>query len=59
LEQRDILILTLYYNEELTYTEIAAVLGVSTARICQLHARAILRLRAEIQTPEPLRRQRA
>lgn len=59
LEQRDILILTLYYNEELTYTEIAAVLGVSTARICQLHARAILRLRAEIQSPEPLRRQRA
>ncbi len=52
LEQRDILILTLYYNEELTYTEIASVLGVSTARVCQLHGRAIARLRAEIQ-PAP------
>ena len=53
LEQRDILILTLYYNEELTYTEIANVLGVSTARVCQLHGRAIARLRDEIQPPRP------
>jgi RNA polymerase sigma factor for flagellar operon FliA len=49
LEQRDILILTLYYNEELTYTEIATVLRVTTSRVCQLHARAISRLRAEIE----------
>jgi RNA polymerase sigma factor FliA len=51
LEQRDILILTLYYNEELTYGEIAQVLRVTTSRVCQLHARAITRLRAEIQRP--------
>ncbi len=49
LEQRDILILTLYYNEELTYTEIASVLRVTTSRVCQLHARGIARLRAEIE----------
>lgn len=49
LEQRDVLILTLYYNEELTYTEIATVLRVTTSRVCQLHARAIARLRAEIE----------
>lgn len=49
LEQRDILVLALYYNEELTYNEIAQVLEVTTSRVCQLHGRAIARLRAEIQ----------
>ncbi|MEZ4363637.1 MAG: RNA polymerase sigma factor FliA [Kofleriaceae bacterium] len=48
LQQRDVLILTLYYNEELTYGEIAQVLRVTTSRVCQLHARAIARLRAEL-----------
>jgi len=52
IEQRDILILSLYYNEELTYSEIAQVLGVTTSRVCQLHGRAIARLRAEIQGAE-------
>jgi RNA polymerase sigma factor FliA len=52
IDQRDILILSLYYNEELTYSEIAQVLGVTTSRVCQLHGRAIARLRAEIQGAE-------
>lgn len=52
LDKRDILVLGLYYNEELTYHEIAEVLGVTTSRVCQLHGRAIARLRVEIeQTP--------
>lgn len=49
LEQRDLLVLALYYNEELTYQEIAQVLSVTTSRVCQLHGRAISRLRAEIE----------
>ena len=40
----------LYYNEELTYSEIAEVLGVTTSRVCQLHGRAIARLRTEIES---------
>ncbi len=48
LEKRDLLVLSLYYVEELTYAEVAQVLGVTTARICQLHGRAIARLRAEM-----------
>ena len=44
--------LALYYNEELTYNEIAQVLEVTTSRVCQLHGRAIARLRAEIQGAE-------
>jgi RNA polymerase sigma factor for flagellar operon FliA len=49
LEHRDLLVLSLYYNEELTYQEIAQVLGVTTSRVCQLHGRAIARLRSEIE----------
>jgi RNA polymerase sigma factor FliA len=51
LDERDTLILSLYYNEELTYAEIGEVLGVTTSRVCQLHARAVTRLRVEIETP--------
>ncbi len=48
LDQRDVLILSLYYNDELTYAEIADVLGVTTSRVCQLHGRAIARLRSHL-----------
>ena len=43
---------SLYYNEELTYAEIAQVLRVTVSRVCQLHGRAIARLRVEIVGPE-------
>lgn len=52
LEKRDLMVLSLYYVEELTYAEVAHVLGVTTARVCQLHGRAIARLRAEIHSSE-------
>jgi RNA polymerase sigma factor for flagellar operon FliA len=48
IDKRDQLLLALYYNEELTYTEIGEVMGVTRSRVCQLHGRAIARLRAEI-----------
>jgi len=48
IDKRDQLLLALYYNEDLTYTEIGEVLGVTRSRVCQLHGRAIARLRAEI-----------
>lgn len=47
LKERDALLLSLYYQEELTYAEIGKVLGVTESRVCQLHSRAIVRLRAE------------
>ena len=49
LDPRDVLVLSLYYNEELTYPEIGEVLKVTTSRVCQLHGRAIARLRAELE----------
>ena len=49
LDQRDLLVLSLYYNEELTYSEIGQVLGVTTSRVCQLHGRALACLRIAIE----------
>jgi RNA polymerase sigma factor for flagellar operon FliA len=46
LPERERLLLSLYYFEELTMKEISKVLNVSESRICQLHMQAILRLRA-------------
>jgi len=51
LEERDALILSLYYNEQFTYTEIGGILEVSESRVCQLHSRALARLRVEIHEP--------
>ncbi|GEA16669.1 sigma 28 [Moorella sp. E308F] len=45
LNDKDRLVLTLYYYEGLTLKEIGKILGVSESRVCQLHGRAILNLR--------------
>ncbi|MGE5654463.1 MAG: FliA/WhiG family RNA polymerase sigma factor [Bacillota bacterium] len=48
LPERERLVLTLYYYEGLTLKEIGAVLDVSESRVCQLHTKAIARLRAKM-----------
>lgn len=45
LPERLRILLALYYDEALTYREIAKVLGVSEPRVCQLHSEAMKRLR--------------
>jgi RNA polymerase sigma factor FliA len=49
LPDREQLILSLYYRDELTMKEIGQILGVNESRVSQLHTRAILRLRAKLQ----------
>ena len=49
LPEREQLILSLYYYEELTLKEIGKVLDLSESRVCQLHARAMLSLRAQMK----------
>lgn len=48
LSERDRVVVTLYYFENLTLAEIGKVLGVTESRVCQLHTRAVLRLRAKL-----------
>ncbi|TCO56943.1 RNA polymerase sigma factor for flagellar operon FliA [Actinocrispum wychmicini] len=48
LNERDRIVVTLYYFENLTLAEIGKVLGVTESRVCQLHTRAVLRLRAKL-----------
>ncbi len=48
LPEREKLVLSLYYDEELNLREIGAVLDVSESRVCQIHGQALLRLRARM-----------
>lgn len=64
LPEREQLLLSLYYDEELNLREIGAVLEVTQSRVCQLHSQAISRLRAslaavlglEVSPPAPARK---
>lgn len=47
--ERERLLLSLYYEQELNLREIGAVLEVSQSRVCQLHSQAISRLRARMR----------
>ena len=47
--ERERLLLSLYYEEELNLREIGAVLGVNQSRVCQLHSQAITRLRGTLR----------
>ncbi len=49
LPEREQLVLSLYYEQELNLREIGAVLGVSESRVCQIHGQAVLRLRARLE----------
>jgi len=48
LPERERLVMTLYYDEELNLREIGEVLGVSESRVCQIHGQALIRLRSRM-----------
>lgn len=48
LSEREQLVLSLYYDKEMTLKEIGDVLGVSESRVCQIHGEAAVRLRARM-----------
>ena len=48
LPEREKLVLSLYYQDELNLKEIGAVLGVSESRVSQIHSQAALRLRGRL-----------
>ncbi len=53
LPERERLVLTLYYFEELTMKEIGLTLGVVESRVSQIHSSAVVRLRAALGALKP------
>lgn len=49
LPERERMLMSLYYEQDMNFREIAAVLGVTESRICQLHTQAVSRLRAKMK----------
>ncbi|UUO23087.1 RNA polymerase sigma factor FliA [Colwellia sp. M166] len=50
LPEREALVLSLYYDEELNLREIGQVLDVSESRVSQIHSQAMHRLKARMQS---------
>ncbi|HLU65442.1 MAG TPA: FliA/WhiG family RNA polymerase sigma factor [Kofleriaceae bacterium] len=55
LDRREALVLSMLYDEGKTLAEIGRALGVTESRACQLHTRALRRVRAELGVAEPVR----
>ncbi len=50
MNEREKIVLTLYYYENLTLAEIGRVLGVTESRVCQIHTKAVLQLRSRLSS---------
>ena len=50
LPEREQYVMGMYYEHDMNLKEIAAVLGVTESRVCQLHSQAIARLRTKMRS---------
>jgi RNA polymerase sigma factor for flagellar operon FliA len=49
LPEKERLVVSLYYYEDLNMKEIGNILGITESRVCQIHTKAVLRLRAKLK----------
>jgi len=49
MEERDRMIISLYYYENLTYKEIGKLLNISVSRVSQVHTRIVKMLKTKLQ----------
>lgn len=49
LPEKEKIVISLYYYEEMTLKEIASVLGVSESRVSQIHTKAVMKMRNKLQ----------
>jgi RNA polymerase sigma factor FliA len=49
LPEREQYVMSMYYEHDMNLKEIAAVLGVTESRVCQLHSQSIARLRSRLR----------
>lgn len=54
LNEKEQLVISLFYNEELTFTEIGQILGLTTSRISQIHKRSIFKLKKTLNKMQVL-----
>ena len=52
LPEREKIVLTLYYFENLTLAQIGEVLGVTESRVSQIHTKSVLQLRSRLQASQ-------
>lgn len=50
LPEREQMVMSLYYQEELNLREIGEVIGVGESRVCQIHSQAVARIRARLES---------
>jgi len=48
LPEKEQLVMSMYYDDEMNFREIGEVLDVTESRICQLHGQALLRIKAKM-----------
>jgi len=53
LSEREQLLLSLYYRDELTMKEVGTVLGLTESRVSQLHTQILVRMRAQLEESCP------
>ena len=49
LPEKERLVVSLYYYEDLNMKEIGGILGITESRVCQIHTKAVLRLRSKLK----------
>jgi RNA polymerase sigma factor for flagellar operon FliA len=49
LPEKERLVISLYYYEDLNMKEIGNVLGITESRVCQIHTKAVARLRSKLR----------
>ncbi len=49
LREKERQVITLYYYKNMKYSDIAKALGVSESRVCQIHTKAVLLLKAKLE----------
>ena len=47
--EKERLVVSLYYYEDLNMKEIGSILGITESRVCQIHTKAVMRLRGKLK----------
>jgi RNA polymerase sigma factor for flagellar operon FliA len=50
LPEKERLVIALYHYEQLNFKEIGAVLSITESRVCQIHSKAMIKLRSRVRT---------